>query len=198
VGLAQKNRRIADEKRRLATAAGRNRDTVDDCQVFSAVTPDHDKPTSSLADLAGNATTVVVGKVSAIARGFYYGLPGSLLRLSETSYLKGQPAREAFFFYPYARIETSDGFVCSRPVGDFAVPAIGDRFVIFTFAEVPSFDGATIYFANLRREVIHESRSGLKLPQALRSLSTRSDDFDRLQAATANAVKAAPSEKAKP
>jgi hypothetical protein len=161
----------------------------DGCQVYTGVTPDHFLPAGSLTDLTTNAKAIVVGTVAAMAQGFHYGLPGSLLRLSDVSYLKGEAPSETFFFYPYARIETADGFVCARPHATLTEPRIGDRFIVFVFHDSPVFEGRQIVFANMRREVIHESGKRIEAPQSLTSL-TGTPSFDRVAREVERAVRA--------
>lgn len=180
IRVAQKNSRAVDEKRRRTMASHRNGEVVDDCQIFSGPPASEDfKSTASLTDLANNATAIVAGTVSAIEPGFLYGMPGSLLRFTETAYLKGRPARETFFFYPYSRIQTAHGVICAKPVADYAVPVVGDRFVVFTYIDPPDYCGRVILAADVARAVVHDSRAGLKVPHSLRALA---DDFDELQA----------------
>lgn len=155
--------------------------TRDDCRVYFTSTSDHFKATNTLEDLSRNATTIVSGTVVAIRQGIFGTTPGSLLQLS-AEYLKGDPYPETFLFYPYARIETAEGFLCAKPVGDFSVPRLGDRFLIFSMSSPTVRDGRAFLHVNLARESVHApAKERPRLPMALRIYAAEPKPFDAVK-----------------
>lgn len=133
--------------------------------------PDHFQPTSSLSALTAHAIAVVSGTIEAGTEGFYFGMPGTLYRVSAT-YLKGSPSHETYLFYPRAQIRTADGFICASPVGigTFPDPQPGDRVLWFWMKQPTTFGDRRIAFVDLSRELVHERRDGAtRLPKAVRS-----------------------------
>ena len=65
----------------------------DECRVFVGPTPEHDQSTASADDLVRNAKTIVSGRVLEIREGFYYGVPGSLIRLEAAHSSRGPGRR---------------------------------------------------------------------------------------------------------
>lgn len=144
---------------------------LEGCESFFNSIPDHFEPTSPFAALIQHADFIVSARVLAMRQGFLGGMPGSLLLLSSDS-LKGDAGDLTYLFYPLARIQTVEGPVCSKPLGSFAPPAVGDRLLLFSMGGFTELDGRRSFLVNTMRELVHESRnSRLLIPPALASLT---------------------------
>lgn len=164
-----------------ANAPSQSDATLDGCETFLGTVPHHSAPAASLDDLVTHAKFVVSGEISSVRQGFLGGLPGSLVRLSAT-YLAGSPAGETFLFYPLARIRTSEGFVCARPLGDFMAPQVGDRLLIFSMVQPHVLGDLTIFEVNIARELVHQSRDGVtRIPPALQTVVPDTPSFDTIE-----------------
>jgi hypothetical protein len=164
-----------------ANAPSQTDDALDGCETFLGTIPEHFEPTASIDDLVTHSKSVVSGTISSVRQGFMGGLPGSLVRLSAT-YLTGSPAGETFLFYPLARIRTSDGFVCARPLGDFMAPQVGDRLLIFSMVQPHVLGDTTIFEVNIARELVHQSRDGVsRIPPALQTVVPDMPSFDTVE-----------------
>jgi hypothetical protein len=152
------------ERNRAATTAG-----VRDCHFFMGSIPGHYSSTSSLRDLSTHAHVIVSGTVRAMREGFYGGLPGTLMSLDARA-LKGKAPTETLVFYPLARIATSTGLVCAKPVGEFEPPRVGDRLLIFAMVQPLVINGRVFLNVNTAREMLHDRR-GVRavIPKALRA-----------------------------
>ena len=186
-------RKTAESAKRNAQAVERARATrrggaeavsedVDECQVFKTWMTDHFKPTHTLEQLIANSGTIVAGTVVAQREGIFYDTPGTLLRL-DAQYLKGQATTATYLFYPYGRIKTADGMLCSRPFNDDdAAPEIGDRFIVFAVVRPYYADGVTLLAPDPGRELLREAAGGkLTLPRSLRSADTSPGNFDAIR-----------------
>jgi hypothetical protein len=152
---------------------------LEGCEIFRAGVIDHFQPTSTIADLTTHAEFIVSGRIAAIRQGFLGGSPGSLLLLSMTETLKGEAVGESYLFYPLARIETSDGLICAKPLGEFVPPAVGDRVLLFSMVRPHRFEGRTIFTVNTARELVHEpQKEPLQVPAALKSLTGSALQFE--------------------
>jgi len=155
----------------------------DPCRIHRGTIPDPFRPTRSLADLTTHAEVVMRGEVLATREGFYGGLPGTLLLLSPR-YLKGQPVPDPLLFYPFARIETADGMICGKPLGEFTPPEVGDRVLIFAMGTPRTDNGRAIFAVNVARQLVHEPRTGpLRLPEALRTRANSNAPFAEIERA---------------
>lgn len=171
-----------------ALAAAPLQTTDDGCRLYRGHIVPADKPTKSLADLTTYPAAIVSGEVVAMRQGFFGGLPGTLLLLSG-KYLRGTPAPEPLLFYPFAQIETADGMICAKPLGDFVAPQIGDRFLVFAMGEPRVDDGRTIFAVNTARQLVHAPRGGkLLLPDGLRSMTVGSSPFDSVESTVARSI----------
>jgi hypothetical protein len=139
--------------------------TPEECRTFLGTHPQHFKSTASLHDAAAGAELIVSGRVVSIDEGFLHNVPGSLLRLTGST-IKGETTGEIFLFYPYARIRTTDGLVCARPVGEFLPPAVGDRLIVFSMTPALVVEGRTILSVDPPREIIHQRGVGRRLVPA--------------------------------
>jgi hypothetical protein len=147
--------------------------------------------TPSLEKLATNARSIVSGTVISIEQGFYYGRPGSLLRL-EPMYVKGAARGSAtYLFYPLAKISTAHGLVCTHPLGDYAAPEVGDRVLVFTMDEPRVTTVGTILSVDIRRQLIHEaSNSDVRLPAAFVTDAGVPKTFDAVRRRVTEIVRA--------
>ncbi|HEY0160711.1 MAG TPA: hypothetical protein VGF28_25725 [Thermoanaerobaculia bacterium] len=154
---------------RVASARERARSTprrAEDCETYFGVVPEHFEPTSSFDDLTSHAQSIFSGRVVAVREGFFGGLPGSLLRI-EASYLKGSAPLETYLFYPFARIATAGAPLCANPLGAFVPPQRGDRLLIFSMTKGRITNGRRVFQVRTDRELVHEHRGGVLLPDAL-------------------------------
>jgi hypothetical protein len=176
--LARRNSRAVAHARgpRSNSAEG-----VDECQVFKSWSTEHFQSTATLEELVANAETIVSGTVVAQRQGIFYNTPGTLLRI-DAEYLKGHATPSTYLFYPYGRIKTAEGMLCSRPFNDNeSAPRIGDRFLAFSITPAYVADGVTILAPDPRRELLHEAAEGkLTLPSALRSANASPGSFDAI------------------
>jgi hypothetical protein len=146
---------------------------LEGCVTFSVDLPEHPVPPSSLSALTYDADVIVAARVVDVRQGFMNGGAGSLLVL-DAEYLKGKPTIDTYLYYPMARIETSEGLLCTTPLGNFIPPRIGDRMLVFSMGEPRQFADQTILYVNPARELVHESRGReMILPQALAAQSPR-------------------------
>jgi len=169
-----------------ATAGARSgAEDYDQCRLFAGTAP-HVTPVRSVDELTTIATVMFAGQVLAMREGFYGGLPGTLLLLSGR-YIKGAGVDEPLLFYPYAKIKTAEGMICSKPVGDFAVPEIGDR-MLFWSTSRPRADRA-VFSPDVVRMLVHEPRRGaIRVPDVVRSLTTGRRPFETIERAISAAV----------
>ncbi|HEX7150498.1 MAG TPA: hypothetical protein VF618_03345 [Thermoanaerobaculia bacterium] len=176
---------------RLSTARrnARLNGTAENCRFFSGPTPDHFKPTNTLEDLATHAETVVSGRIAAARQGFWFGIPGTLIRLRAT-WLTNQPhSTDTFLFYQLAKIPTAEGLVCAQPLGEFVPPAVGDRVLIYQMGSATPIESGQVLWVSAR-EVIHESRGRkVLLPKAL-AAANQEANYDLLERRTLSLIKA--------
>ncbi len=146
-----------------------------ECRSSRTFRTDHFAERGSIRELTNSAKLVISARVTALKQGFLRGIPGMLLQLSG-SFLKGPPVGDVHLFYPYAKIDTTEGAICARPVGEFLPPQIGDRMLVFCIVGDERLDGAAILYADPTHEIVHESAGGrIRLPNAL-GASPRSFD----------------------
>jgi len=157
-----------------------NGTSSDDCRVFVGPAPEHYQSTGSVDDLVRNAKVIVSGRVLEIREGFYYGVPGSLIRL-EASVLKGGPKPETLLFYQLARIRTSEGMICAKPLGEFTAPAANDRMLAFSMTEPLATPAGGILWVDTTRQLVHDSAGGRKVfaPAPLRGEDATFDTIER-------------------
>ncbi|HEX9986067.1 MAG TPA: hypothetical protein VGF69_22590 [Thermoanaerobaculia bacterium] len=166
-----------DSARRIARRNG----ATDECRFFSGPpTPEHFKPTNSLDTLLEHSETIVSAKVMAIRQGFYYGIPGSLLRLNAKQ-IRGKGRHgPLYLFYQLAKIPTAEGLVCSKPLGEFVAPAVGDRMLIYSLGSPEQTDSGEVIWVDASTQLIHESRGErLVTPKALQETGVTFDLFER-------------------
>jgi len=134
----------------------------------------------SVDDLARNSRAVLRGDVVSSREGFYFGLPGTLFAVRVSARLKdfgGVSKSPVFYiFVDTARIETSRGLICAKPVAPGAfIPSIGDQVLIFSVFDTP--DAAhSIVPVDLARTIVVQHEDHLRVPQALQSKSIRTID----------------------
>lgn len=152
----------------------------DQCRVYLGTTPEHFKTTSSLDALTSHAAAVVKGTIESGSEGFYFGMPGTLFRVS-AQYLKGSAPRETYLFYPRARIETAEGLLCARPVGDFADPEAGERVLLFRMQRPTIFGDRAILVVDIAKEMVHERRGGTtRVPVAVQRETGSGPTFEQV------------------
>lgn len=189
--------RHADELRELARQNGealtRNQLPSGDrpCTLFKGESPaEHFHPTNTLEDLTRYGKTVVSGRIVAVREGFWYGLPASLLQL-DAEWLKGdRPTGTTYFLYPFAHIDTAEGPICSKPVGNSGGPQVGDRLVIFSYDAPFVFDENRVVGADTARGLVHE-RSGkpARVPDSLVKLVGQgASPVDAIRAAARSSI----------
>lgn len=72
-------------------------------------------------------------------QGFYHATPGTLLGLRVIEDAVRSESRSAgssetlYVFVPSAKILTSAGAICSRPLGHLPLPEVGDRLMAFSY-----------------------------------------------------------------
>jgi hypothetical protein len=176
--------------RLIRDAAANGRGTAaecDECRLFRGTVP-HVKSVRSIDELTTVATDIFVGEVAAMRQGFYGGLPGTLVLLSGR-YIKGAAADEPLLFYPYARIKTAHGMICSKPVGDFAAPEVGDRMMLWSTGTPRNDNGRAVFSLDVARMLVHEPRRGaIRVPDVLRSHATGEKPFETIERAVSTAV----------
>ncbi|HYD50641.1 MAG TPA: hypothetical protein VEB21_19955 [Terriglobales bacterium] len=138
---------------------------AEECKTFLGTYLENFKPTNSLKEAVDGAEMIVSGRVLSIEEGFLHNLPGSLLRLSGSA-IKGTNTDEIFVFYPLARIRTANGLVCTRPVGAFQPPAVGDQLVVFSMSQPLVTENRTVLQVDPVREIVHQGVSGQRVVPA--------------------------------
>ena len=164
------------------------------CTSFKTQSPAEDfDPAETLADLTDYGKTIVSGRVVAVQEGFWYGLPASLLRI-DGAWPKGHPAGPTFFVYPFAHIDTAEGPICSKVVGDFDPPQVGDRVIVFSYSPPFEFEGGRVVSGDFRNRVFYEHRDGrMRIPAALQGMAgNRPFVFDELHKAVQASVRQLP------
>jgi hypothetical protein len=159
----------------------------DRCRITFGAIPRNERPLSSLDELTAHAAAIVSGEVLAARQGFFGGQPGTLLLL-DAKYLKGTPAAVVLFFYPFAEINTTEGAICTKPLGDYLPPEAGDRLLIFAMSEPVIENGRTILSVNVEHQLIHARQGRTLAPRAVQSLAGESASFDVLERAVLGVI----------
>lgn len=164
--------------------------TTSPCRTFLLTNPET-APTRTPEELASRAVTIVRGRIVGVREGFYFGMPGSLVRLAG-SFLRGNPTDEIYLFYPTASIATADGMVCARPHERFGAPRVGDEVIVFDPTPAPVvLHERTILWVRIDEHVVYIPSAGNPiLPEPLSSLSATDDPIASVLAIAS--MKAAP------
>lgn len=133
-------------------------------------------PAHTPEKLVSSAVTIVHGRIVGIREGFYYGMPGSLLRLTGT-FLRGNSTNEVYLFYPMATIATADGMVCAKPWKRYGAPKVGDEVIVFDPLPSPAvFGQRTILWVNVHHQLVYVPGTGAPiLPEPLRGFAAEDD-----------------------
>lgn len=144
---------------------------------------EHFRPQATLDDVVLHSSIIVTGTVAGSARGFYRGLPGTLVALRNVERLKqfGEISRQDVLriFFPGGAINTSQGAVCSQALpGSAAVPAPGDRLIAFMYG-APIDEENSILEVDLGRNLLVEAHTTQRLnPNTLSAVVGQDTDFD--------------------
>jgi hypothetical protein len=132
------------------------------------------RPQRDVSDLASHALAIVAGDVVRADPGFYNGTPGTLYRVAISDVVKSmgrfdRRAGIADFFVANATIVTPRGTICARDPLATAVPAVGDRVLLFSPFQPADVDGR-ILPVDSRSGLVVEHAGKLSLPPALRAV----------------------------
>lgn len=166
-------RRQAVSSPRSASGAGVAEVPERECPshtVDSSFTAAEDPPADTLDDLAANAKGVYAGVITAVTPGFSLHSPYSLLTLTiqETLRAAGQDAvpGNIFILHPVAHFRVGSYVFCGAPSGPFGDPKVGDQVVVFVYRWLKD---RTWVVAPVQNELLLATRSGLKIPPALKA-----------------------------
>lgn len=145
----------------------------DPCSAGWSREVDMEYPMSNKAGvpLAVTAKAVFRGRVSGVIPGLFDGSEGSLIELSEISFVKYDLAynnmrERAYVRHPHARFAIGSLKFCSEP--SMYVPNIGDLMLVYAFDPPSDRDGKFIF--TLARDFVVESADGrMHVPSDLRS-----------------------------
>jgi hypothetical protein len=150
------------------------------CRVFMTWAPEHQKRRETLEQLVTNARSVASGRVVAVEDGFLRGSAGRMLLVSGPLLKGASSATSAYVFYPATTIQTREGAICARPIGEYDKPEVGDRIIAFAIARERVIEDVPLLEADPTHEFVHETRAGkLTLPAGLRRSESRIT-FDQL------------------
>lgn len=160
------------EKNRAANTDG-------DCRVAlgAPVIGDYTSK-GNLDEVTTNALTIASGDVIGADTGFYNGTPGTLFQVAVHDIAKsfgrfrGQQGI-ARVFIADATIPTPHGTICSREPFAAAIPAVGDRVLLFSSLN-PIDAEREILPIEARSQLIIEHAGTLYVPAALRGTGSRS------------------------
>lgn len=135
-------------------------------------------PKDNLDEVTASALTIVSGDVIGADTGFYNGTPGTLFQVTVRDVAKslGRFRREpgiARVFIAEATIPTPHGTICSRESFAAAIPAVGDRVLLFSSLD-PIDAERQILPVDTRSQLIIEHAETLYAPAALRGTASRS------------------------
>ncbi|HEY6141355.1 MAG TPA: hypothetical protein VI670_26670 [Thermoanaerobaculia bacterium] len=160
------------EANRAANAEGGCR-----AALGAPVIEDH-APKGNLDEVTTSALTIVSGDVVGADAGFYNGAPGTLFQIAVHDVAKsmGRFRGErgiARVFIAEATIPTPHGTICSREPFAAAIPAVGDRVLLFSSVD-PIDAERRILPVEARSQLIIEHAGTLHVPAALRGTGSQS------------------------
>lgn len=144
-----------------------------DCPIFLS-TPDEGridpKPNHSFADLTKQALAIYSGRIEGISKGFFEGLPSSLLRVKVTEAFRSSALvakEEVLIPYPFARFKAGASTYCGGSA-EMYQPAIGDQVLVFLYD--PPLDTARTLVYPRSPELFFQSSAGrLVVPGPLKT-----------------------------
>jgi hypothetical protein len=144
-----------------------------DCPIVLS-TPDEDridpKPNRSFSDLAEQAIAIYRGRIEGISRGFFDGLPSSLLQVKVTKAFRSSKlvAKEKVLIpYPFARFKVGTSTFCGGSAALYQ-PATGDQVLVFIYD--PPLDAARTLVYPRSPELFFQTAAGrLIVPEALKT-----------------------------
>jgi hypothetical protein len=142
--------------------------------------------TTSPQSIYDTSKAIVAGRISAITPGFFsYGAPGSLLEISDLTFLKRDDdydlvSDRLYVRHPFAQFRVGSATFCGRSFQDRPQrPAVGDRIVVFAFR--PPFDeGGIFVFTTVNELVVERTGDPLHIPSTLASLRAPALTMDAL------------------
>lgn len=132
----------------------------------------------NLDEVTRSALAIVSGDVIGADVGFYNGTPGTLFQIAVHDIPKAlgrfrdEPG-SARVFIADATIPTRQGIICSREPFAAAIPAVGDRVLVFSSFD-PIDSDRQILPVEARSQLIVEHAGTLYVPAALRGTGTQS------------------------
>jgi hypothetical protein len=135
-------------------------------------------PKRNLDELTAGALTIVSGDVVGAETGFYNGTPGTLFEIAVRDVVKslgrfrGQRGI-ARVFIADATIPTPRGTICSCEPFAVAIPAIGDRVLLFSSLD-PIDAERQILLVEARSQLVIDHAGTLHVPAALRGAGGQS------------------------
>jgi hypothetical protein len=166
--FAAENERVKKERKSQGAI-----ESALDCPIYVS-TPDPEridpKPNRSFADLEKQALAIYSGQIESISRGFFDGLPASLLQVKVTEAFRTseQVARETVLIpYPFARFKIGESTYCGGST-EMYQPAIGDQVLVFIY-DPPLNAARTLVFPR-NPELFFQSTAGrLVVPAPLKT-----------------------------
>lgn len=131
---------------------------------------------SSLRKIAENAHAVLSGDVVSTSRGFFHGIPGTLVgfRVTDTVALSvdahAAPVDTGslrFTFIPKAEIPTPHGVICSRTSPAVTLPEPGDTILISSYLPPPDEEGLIFPIDSPRHLVVERKGQRVFTPKGL-------------------------------
>ena len=135
-------------------------------------------PKRNLDEVTTSALTIASGNVVAADTGFFNGTPGRLFQIAvrdvpkSLGHFRGEHGI-ARVFIADATIQTPHGTICSREPFAAAIPAIGDRVLLFSSFD-PIDAERQILPVDARSQLIIEHAGTLHVPAALRGTGSQS------------------------
>lgn len=145
----------------------------------------------SVRSTVRNAKAIYAGTIRTVTPGLFYGAPGSLLELGDLVTLKTTPAyanvRDSVLVrHPYAHFTAGTVEYCRETRAATLAPRIGDRVIVFAFAD-PLDEAGILVFSYLDDLIV--ARDGdVRIPRLLEIFGTRAPSVDQIAATIARTV----------
>lgn len=144
----------------------------------------------TLDDLISHARTIIAARVVSADTGFYNGTPGTLLGLAVNDVPKAMgryplTERTAQLFIADATIPTARGTICAREPFAPALPAMGDRVLLFAMTDPIDAD-YHIFTPDIASHVVIEHGKRLFAPASVPTAPAARSFDDLLEATRAN------------